>query len=71
MVANLNTMVIYCDILTLENKCTAENYCSIFITLALGGCQYKVKDNSAEDIHMGANIRAPNQKSCYGNAVLF
>jgi hypothetical protein len=71
MVANLNTMVIYCGILTLENICTAENYCNIFITLALGGCQYKVKDNSTEDLHIGGNIRAPKQKSYYGNAVLF
>ncbi len=36
MVANLNTAVIYCRILTLNNVGTAVNYCSIYIRLAPG-----------------------------------
>jgi len=35
MVANLNTMVIYHGIFTLENVGNAVNYCGIFITLAI------------------------------------
>jgi hypothetical protein len=34
MVANLNTAVIYCRILTLEIEVTAENYHGILKTLA-------------------------------------
>jgi hypothetical protein len=41
MVANLNTVVIYCGILTLVNEGTVVNYLSIFITLAPGACTIK------------------------------
>ncbi len=34
MMEKLNTAVIYCQILTLQNVCTVVNYCGIFITLA-------------------------------------
>jgi len=34
MVANLNTTVIYCRLLTLVSVATAVNYCKIFVTLA-------------------------------------
>jgi hypothetical protein len=42
MVANLNTMVIYCGIFTLEDVGTAVNYCGIFITMAPGACTIKL-----------------------------
>jgi hypothetical protein len=32
----LNTVLVYCRILTLENVGTVVNYCGIFITSALG-----------------------------------
>ncbi len=41
MVANSHTTVIYCSISTLENVGTAENYISIFITLAPDYTEYR------------------------------
>ncbi len=42
MVANLNTAVIYCRLLTVEKVSTAINYPSSFITLTQGACTLKL-----------------------------